>query len=819
MIRYSLQDMASVVGGTLLGPDAEITSFAFDSRLVTETQGVLFVALSAGKGREGTRFVPEMEGRGVRAFLLPNTYEGAPENGGSFLKVDNPLKALQQLATWHRDHYQGCVAAITGSNGKTVVKEWIAQLWTEQEPLFRSPKSYNSQLGVSLALLMMDQEPLAVIEAGISQPGEMERLEAMIRPEITVFTGIGEAHRENFSDAEQLLREKLILARKSRILIAPGDDADLCRKMRELCPNSRLFTWGEKEGCDIQVTARNICGGHNHIEFIHEGKTFHIDLPFTDEAAYRNVLSAVAFYAAAGKPLEPVTAAARQLQAVAMRLEIRKGLKGSCIINDVYNSDLASLQIALNHLSGLLPKGRRIVILSDIYQSGYDDDTLYTRVAELIKAGKVNLFIGVGPALQRHAPLFEGMEAQFFSSTDDFIAQAGTYDFAESAVLLKGCRSFRFERITRFLEPQLHTTTLEVDLGAMAHNLAYYRSKLAPGVRCMAMVKALGYGSGDVEVAAELQRQHIDFLAVAYTDEGVTLRQGGIRTPIVVLNSEPESFASMIEYDLEPEIYDFDSLEGFISETLRYSVTKYPIHIKLDTGMHRLGFAEEELPELIRRLNATSAVAVRTTFSHFTSSDEPSHDRYTLQQIERFSRMSRTLTDGIGYPVIRHLCNSAGIERFPQAQFDMVRLGIGLYGISPIGKEGLKPVSTLSSTVVQIHHHKAGETVGYMRRGVLTRDSDIATLPIGYADGLRRALSCGNWSVRVNGQFAPIIGNICMDACMIDVTGIEVQVGDKAVIFGDRPSVEQMAEKLGTIPYEVLTDVAPRVKRIYIKEG
>ena len=811
--------MAPVVSGVLAGPDAEITSFAFDSRLVTDPQGVLFVALSSGKGREGTRYIPELQGRGVRAFLVPDTYENEPQPGVSFLKVPDPLQALQQLAAWRRSRYGGLVAAVTGSNGKTVVKEWISQLWTAPEPLFRSPKSYNSQLGVPLSLLMIDREPLAVVEAGISRPGEMARLEEMIRPDIVLLTCIGEAHRENFADDDRLLHEKLLLARRSRLLVCPGDDAGLLAGIRRHCPALPLFTWGETEGCDLRVSGRAVSDGRTRIDFACGGETFRIDLPFTDEAAYRNVLSALAFYAAAGYPLRPAVEAASRLQAVAMRLEIRKGLNGSRIINDVYNSDLSSLEIALNHLSGLLPQGRRVVILSDIYQSGYDDGTLYARVAALLKAGGVDLFIGVGPALQRHAALFAGLEARFHPSTDDFIARAGEYDFAGCAVLLKGCRSFRFERITRFLEPQVHTTTLEVDLGAMAHNLTYYRSKLAPGVRCMAMVKALGYGSGAVEVAAELQRQHIDFLAVAYADEGVTLRRGGIRTPIVVLNSEPESFASMIEYGLEPEIYDFDSLEGFIAETVRDSATRYPVHIKFDTGMHRLGFSEADLPALVRRLRSTGAVTVRTVFSHFTSSDEPSHDRYTLEQIALFDRMSRTLTEGLGYPVIRHLCNSAGIERFPQAQFDMVRLGIGLYGISPVGGHGLRPVSTLTSTVVQIHRYEAGSTVGYMRRGKLTRTSDIATLPIGYADGLRRALSCGNWSVRINGRPAPIVGNICMDACMIDVTGIDVRVGDRAVIFGADPTVEQMAEKLGTIPYEVLTDVAARVKRIYIKEG
>ncbi|HIS34620.1 MAG TPA: bifunctional UDP-N-acetylmuramoyl-tripeptide:D-alanyl-D-alanine ligase/alanine racemase [Candidatus Avirikenella pullistercoris] len=820
-MEYNITLLAEITGGKVIGAERSVRYFMYDSRNVFDKEDVMFVAIR-GTAHDGHHYIGELIARGVHLFMVEPDFEPVSLEKASYLVVPDTLAGLQRIAAYHRQCYAGTVLGITGSNGKTVVKEWISQLWEREKALFRSPKSYNSQLGVALSLAMLNDEPLAVVEAGISRKGEMERLERMIKPDIVLLTNIGEAHSENFSSWKEKLDEKLELAADASVIIYCNDDERIRNAVTERFPGRRLIGWGMNEFSPLRVVSRKVGAvSGQEIEFSYKERTFKVELPFGDDASYENVMSALAFYACFDETdLARVVERCSRLEPVAMRLELKAGISGSRIVNDSYNSDLNSLSIALDYLSSVGKDcSRRIVVLSDIYQSGYEKGVLYGKVAELIKGKKVDYLVGIGPDIIENREVFKGIETAFYMTTDDFIRYADRKYFAHAAILLKGSRRFSFERISRVFEEKIHTTVMEVDLDAMVYNLNYYRGLLQSGVRMTAMVKASSYGSGSVDVARALEQQHIDNLAVAYTDEGVVLREGGITTPIIVLNSEPGGYASMIEHRLEPEIYDFASLESFCKEVRRAGESAYPIHIKLDTGMHRLGFGEFELEELIFRLKGNNDIRVRSVFSHLTSSDNPAHDSFTLGQIEAFDRISSRICEALKpYKIIRHICNSSAIERFPQAQFDMVRLGIGLYGISPLGRHNLHVVNTLKSVIVQVKRHTRGESVGYNRQQVLDHDAVIATVPIGYADGLRRKLSCGNWSMRVNGKMAPIVGNICMDACMIDITGIDAGVGDSVVVFGNVPSIEDMAEKLETIPYEILTGISSRVKRVYIKE-
>lgn len=735
-MEYNLVHIASITGGVFHGTDQVVHSIATDSRnRISEDS--LFVALS-GNQHDGHNYINTLIERGVRAFMVERLPNSSPEGCG-FVVVDNSLRSLQRLAAYHRSQFRGQVIAITGSNGKTMVKEWFAQLWEPSNgKLFRSPRSYNSQLGVALSLLMIEgDERYAFIEAGISQPGEMEHLAQMIKPDIGVLTNIGDAHIENFDSAEHLLSEK----------------------MKLFTGNTPLLT---------------------------------ID-PTLQSAHQQNSNLVIKIYKALNLSHKPVN----DLSQIAMRLEIKRGLHESLILNDSYINDLASLSIALDY-QHRLNKPRRVVIFSDYALSDYHP------VANLIREHKIDLFIGVGEKICGQRDLFPSTSL-FFPTTDNLITNLDTRLLSQSSILLKGSRKHTFERISDMLELKSHTTVLEVDLEAMAENLNRYRTMIRKGCRVMAMVKAHSYGSGSVEVASMLQHQGVDYLAVAFADEGVELRRGGIHLPIVVLNSDPHSFEVMVEYNLEPEIYSFSSLNSFIEILRRHGATDYPIHIKLDTGMHRLGFMEDEIDQLSTLLHSQNSVKVDSIFSHFAVSENPSEDQFTHSQIERFKRMASLLPKALW-----HICNTAGIERFPEAHFDMVRLGIGLY-------TGFRRAITLKTKIVQIKSIPVGDTIGYGRHGRPVRPTPIAIIPIGYADGLDRHLSRGVASVGIHGVLCPIIGNICMDTAMVDVSSLErVEEGDEVVIFGDNPTVEQVASWLDTISYEVLTSVSSRIRRIYV---
>ncbi len=793
-MNYSLRQIAQDTGGELSGKDITVTLVSTDSRRTTDPTQTLFVAIH-GNNRDGHAYVNLLYTKGVRAFMVCKSFDTRPFPEAGFILCDDTVAALQELAARHRDRFHGKVVAITGSNGKTVTKEWIAQLCPPGVKLFRSPKSYNSQIGVPLSLLMIaGDEQIAVIETGISEKGEMERLERIVRPDIGIITNIGDAHQENFASLEEKAEEKLKLFAHTPTIIYNKNDEILQR----LVP----LRYGDRRLSAVDAAHRDLRG-----------------IPFSDTASRENAAEALSLFDELGYNSESIRKRLPTLQNVAMRMEFKDGINGCKIVNDSYNSDINSLGIALEYLSSVAGNREKVLILSDIDQSGFSSDSLYKRVAELIRHNGITELIGIGDEIFRHAGDFD-CSKEFYLTSENFLRAVDRSRFTKKSILLKGSRRFHFERIGRMLEDKIHTTVLEVNLDHMIHNLNYFRNLLHENVQTMAMVKAAGYGTGTFEVANMLEQQGVNFLAVAFADEGVTLREAGITMPIVVLNADSDSFELMLDYRLEPEIYNRLSLLSFAETVRRHGEASYPIHIKLDTGMHRLGFERKDIDSLIQTLKEIPELYVSSIFSHLAGSDEPRFDAFTRSQIALFDELSSCLTAAFpGHHILRHIANSAAIERFPEAQFDMVRLGIGLYGISAVHQEQLFPVSTLRSRIVQIKDIPVGDSIGYGRHKIVTdHPIRIATVPIGYADGLNRHLSQEHWSFIVNGQPAPIVGNICMDTCMIDITGIDAKENDSVTIFGEEASIIRMAEVLGTIPYEIMTSVSERVKRIYTKE-
>ena len=797
--------------------DSEIAEVSVDSRSVNKPGSTLFFALK-GVNHDGHDYVKELYGRGVRHFVVDEKRKADVYlEGACFYAVPDVLAALQRLAAWHRKHAAAEVVAITGSNGKTIVKEWLYQLLSNEPGIYRSPRSYNSQVGVPLSLLGIESGTrLAVIEAGISLPGEMIKLQQMICPQIGIFTHLGDAHGENFISSHQKLEEKALLFRDCEVIIGrEGEALDYVFSVAK--PQVRRMTWGESEGASVRVVNQQVVGNFREVTLDYRQQRIVLQLPFADEASFENCMNAVCVLLLKGKTAEYIAERVKQLQPIAMRMEIKEGINHCVLINDYYNSDAASFQLALNTLSMQDAGREKVVVLSDFIDTGTDEKQLYREVASLLRKAGVSVFIGIGEAILRYKAYFLVPHCRFYKDTGQFLRQENRDDFKEQVILIKGARKFRFEYIAGFLQKQSHSTVLEVDLDAMVHNLNYFRSLLPERTKMAVMVKAFAYGSGAGEIASLLQYQGVNYLMVAFADEGVVLRAAGIHIPIGVMNPEPEAFDNMIEFNLEPEIYSLELLEGFDRALVKHGIEQYPVHLKLNTGMNRSGLDPEELPALLKFFGVKRRVMLRSVFSHLAGSDEAVHDDYTLLQINRFREMTEEIQKHFEYPIIRHILNSAGIERFGQYAFDMVRLGIGLHGISAVGAP-LKPVSSFKTYIAVIRQVKAEQTVGYGRKGVLLRDSRIAVIPVGYADGLDRHLSRGVGEVMVRGKRAPIVGNICMDACMIDITDTDAQVGDEVEIFGKHIPVTELSDKLGTIPYEVLTSVSQRVKRIYFKE-
>jgi alanine racemase len=826
MTSISNLSIASIINAEILQQPSKmaINYLSTDSRTIVYGPETLFFALVTDRN-DGHVYIRKAYEKGVRCFVISNAkkkIEHYPD--ANFFLVGDTLDALHKLAKWKRDNYVGNVIGITGSNGKTIVKEWLSELLVDDYHIVRSPKSYNSQIGVPHSVwLLQNDADMAFIEAGISQPGEMEKLEKIIQPRYGIITNIGEAHQSNFESVEQKTAEKLKLFKNSEVIIYRKDYSLIDNMVQEMvqergvCPVS----WSMMdETADLFIYfVQKIPGGCGIVGQVQE-KQYAISIPFSDDASVENAITCLAALIAIGKDQDQILNRFSTLQPVAMRMEMKQGINQCMVINDSYNSDLNSLSIALDTLDqqaseDFMPK---TLILSDIYYSPKSDAELYAEVAQLVKLRSIERFIGIGPNLKRNAHLF-GENASFYSSTADFLSKLTSIGLQNEVILLKGAREFQFDQIASLLQMKAHETVLEIDLSALIHNLNHFRSKLKKGTKIMAMVKAFSYGSGMAEIARLLEFHQVEYLAVAIADEGVALRKAGISIPIVVMNPEEHSFDTMFEHLLEPNIYSTRLLDQFLTSAQRNAVCNFPIHVKIDTGMKRLGFEnEEELKYLLEKVKRGNVLHISSVFTHLAASDEAVEDDFTQIQLHRFEKLSNVIQNGTDYHVMRHALNSAGIERFTNYQFEMVRLGIGLYGISYVDQSKLENVSTLKTTISQIRTVKKGETIGYGRKGMATDDIQIATLPIGYADGFNRRLSNGVGKVWINGQLAPVIGNVCMDMCMVDVTGIDAKEGDRVVVFGKEYPPAEMAAALGTIPYEIFTSISQRVKRVYFQE-
>jgi len=876
-LGYSVGKIAEIISGEILqggDPGIEIRDLLIDSRRLIRPEGTMFVAIVTSRN-DGHQYIGELFEKGVRVFLVSGdqAYFSDGENTTSekrkaksehhtFILVKDTLAALQRLAAWNRRQFDIPVIGITGSNGKTIVKEWLFQLLSPDFNIIRSPKSYNSQIGVPLSVWKMEKEnQLAIFEAGISQQGEMEKLEEIIRPDYGIITNIGHAHDVYFASAIQKTDEKLRLFKHSGLVVYCSDH-ELIDRCVKLCDPNRTYTpfsWSRSKPADLVIKEVKKSPGKDLQEGVKEifttvtavtkaGEELSFSIPFTDEASIENAIHCFALIVAMQNGSEKrkggierddagikeTASRFSSLAPIAMRLELKDAINRCCIINDSYNNDINSLSIALDFLIQQNQHKKKSVILSDILQSGRDKNELYNEIAAMLESKGIGKLVGIGRDINKYSDKFR-MQKNFFYTTDDFLMHYPVSSFHDEAILLKGARIFEFERISNALQQKAHETVLEINLDAMVHNLNYYRSLLKPGVKVMAMVKAFSYGSGSFEIANLLQFHHADYLAVAYADEGVELRKSGIHLPIMVMSPEEQSLDTLLKYNLEPEIYNIHIL-SLLEEAVKRNQTSgqeaIRVHIKLDTGMHRLGFQEDEVEELIELLKPNSekrkvksekrniGIQVVSIFSHLAASEDPAEDEFSREQIRRFEAMSSRIISAIGYPVLRHILNSAGISRFPDARFDMVRLGIGLYGVGANESEQqkMRNVSSLRTTVIQLKKIKKGETIGYNRKGRAKKDSIIAVIPIGYADGLDRRLGNGKGKVYIGGKVVPVIGNVCMDLCMADVTGLNTREGDEAVIFDDSHPVTEMARASDTIPYEVMTGISRRVKRVYYHE-
>lgn len=822
-MRYTIENVTALIGARRFGHSAtQVEWLLTDSRSLVFPETTLFFALRTKVG-DGHRYVADLYRRGVRNFVvgtLPAEHETAFPDA-NFLQVMSPLKALQRLAERHREEHDIPVIGVTGSNGKTVVKEWLYQLLSPTLHVTRSPKSYNSQVGVPLSVCLLgEHSEIGIFEAGISQPGEMAALRAIIQPTIGVMTNIGPAHQENFESVEEKCHEKLSLFQDAKVLVYCADDAVVDECVATSLLRGERLAWSRRNpSAALFVSAVETLERGTRITYRFHGAEAAMTIPFTDEASTVNCIHCLAVLLSLNFSAEEIASRMKRLEPVAMRLEVIQGVRNCTLINDTYNSDAASLDIALDFMARRpeIQNKQKVLILSDMFQTGLPATELYAKVAELLNRRAIDHFIGVGPEISHAHSLFL-MKKSFFPS-GEALADSGLLDtLHDSLVLIKGSRPFGFEKISAALSLRVHETTLHVNLDALAGNLNYYRSFMKPETKMVCMVKASAYGAGSVEVAKTLQDRGVNYLAVAVADEGAELRRAGITAGIIVMNPEMTAFKTLFDYELEPEVYNFKLLDALIKAAEKEGIQGFPVHIKLDTGMHRLGFDPRlDLPALIDRLHHQTSVIPRSVFSHFVGSDSPDFDDFSARQFALFDEASKTLQAAFPHKILRHICNSAGIERFPERHLDMVRLGLGLYGIDPIDNRSLQNVTTLRTTILQIRECPKGDSVGYSRRTVLERDSRIAAIPIGYADGLNRHLGNRRGYCLVNGQRADYVGNICMDVCMIDVTDTDCREGDTVEIFGDNLPPAELARLLDTIPYEILTSVSDRVKRIYFQ--
>lgn len=822
---YSISEIAILTDAKLLqmGTMGEVQHLLHDSRKLLFPGSTLFIALT-GQTRDGHRYMKDLYQRGVRFFMVSKVPDLTELPEASILLVPDTLHALQQLAAAHRAKFTIPVIGVTGSNGKTIVKEWLNQLLEPDRKIIRSPRSYNSQLGVPLSVwLMQAQHELAVFEAGISHPGEMAALQSIIQPTLGIFTNLGLAHNEGFASMEEKLAEKWRLFQSATDIVMPSQENWINEWVSQhLLPGQRLWRWGAEPDAALRVIDTLRTEQHTQLELAYGGAEFVVHIPFNNDAAIENSLTCILMLLLLGVPISVIQMRMPYLHSVAMRMELKEGVNQCSIINDSYSADLSSLVTALDFLSQQQQHKNKAVILSDIPETGLTAAQLYERIGALLQHHGVRKLAAVGTVIGAHHHLFEqyGVQAHFFSDTDELLSRLEELDFHNETILIKGARRFQFERISVQLEKQVHQTVMEINLNALLQNLKWYQQRLNPGTRLMAMVKAFSYGSGSFEIANLLQFHGVDYLAVAYTDEGVALRKADIRLPIMVMNVASTGFEAIVTHNLEPVLYSIGLFNQFDAYLKQEGVPQYPVHLEVETGMNRLGFSESDLPELVQKL-PDAPMKVQSVFSHLAASEDPAHDGFTAEQVRRFERFIQPLEKVIPYKFLRHIENTSGIFRHPAWQFDMVRLGIGLYGFDAAMQPGnpLEEVSTLVTTIAQIKDLAESETVGYGRRGKLSRPSRIATVRIGYADGYPRVLGNGVGKLLIKGQLVPTIGSICMDMTMIDVTDVPgVKEGDRVVVFGDGLPVSAVASWAGTIPYEILTGISQRVKRIYYQE-
>ena len=825
-LPYNLSEISEIVNGEIISNgynDQAITDILIDSRRLINPENCAFFALISKKNN-GHQYIQDLFDQGVRNFILSDKDFCIKE--ANCIQVEDTLEALQQLTAFHRKKFDIPVIGITGSNGKTIVKEWLFQLLSPDKIIARSPKSYNSQIGVPLSIWQIKpNSEIGIFEAGISEPDEMGKLQSIIDPTIGIFTNIGSAHSINFINNQQKVGEKLNLFRKVKTLIYNPDYAEIQETIirSELLKRMEVFTWSRNQDANLKIlNSEQKTDKSTRIIGVYHNKEIEITIPLADNASIENAIHCWATMLYLGYDQKTISNRMSALQPIAMRLEMKEGINHCSIINDSYNSDINSLSIAIDFLNQQNQHKTKTIVLSDILQSGQNDDELYTEIATLIEKQGIDKIIGIGPAIRRQADKFK-IDKAFFPNTESFLSKYSFAAFQNESILLKGARVFEFEQISQALQQKAHETVLEINLNALVHNLDFYRKKLQPTTKIMAMVKAFSYGSGSFEIANILQFHHIDYLAVAYADEGVELRKAGITVPIMVMNPDEQSYDAIIKHNLEPEIYNFRSLH-LLEEAIRTNIIPenkpIKVHIKLDTGMHRLGFMEEDIEALIERLKHIESIYVMSVFSHLASSEDPKDDEFTKYQIDQFEKMAARIKEHSNHYIMMHILNSAGIHRFPKAQFDMVRLGISLYGIqtTDYDKHNLENVSTLKSTISQIKEIKAGETVGYNRTEKVDENKTIAIVPIGYADGLNRKFSNGKGQLFINQLPVPIVGNVCMDMCMVDITGMDVKEGDDVIVFGNEQPITKLASVLETIPYEVLTNISRRVKRVYYHE-
>lgn len=823
---YTIEKITTLIGARRIGhADAKIGWLLTDSRSLCFPEETLFFALRSQRN-DGHRYIEDLYRRGVRNFVVEN-FQFSSFNfqfeDANFLVVPSPLEALQRLAERHRDEFDIPIVGITGSNGKTMVKEWLCQLLAPQMVVTRSPRSYNSQIGVPLSVwLLNEQTEVGVFEAGISEPGEMQSLHDIIQPTIGVLTSLGAAHQKNFRSMDEKCMEKLQLFHGAKVVAYDSDNDTISRCIRRSGYKGEKIGWSrENQSAPLYISNVSSSSSTSSVSYTYKGTRGEYHLPFIDEASIECSFACAAVALYVGVTPENLDARMSQLEPVAMRLEVKEGQHGCTLINDSYNSDINSLDIALDFMNRRPDHQgrRRTLILSDIQQTGMEKSALYKEVSDLCLKRGIDRLIGIGTSIQRHADVIAVPDKVFFPGVEQFVESDTFRSLHYEVILLKGARAFGFDHLTELLEQKVHETILEVNLNAVVDNLNFYRSFLKPETKLVCMVKADAYGAGAVEVAKTLQDHQVDYLAVAVADEGVTLRRNGITQNIMIMNPEMTAFKTMFDYDLEPEVYSFRLMDALIHAAEKEGITGWPVHIKLDTGMHRLGFdPEKDIDEVIARLKRQNAIIPRSVFSHFVGSDSDDFDHFSAMQFEKFDKASKKLQAAFTHKILRHMDNSAAIEHFPERQMEMCRLGLGLYGVDPRDNRMLSTVSTLKTTILQLRHVPKEETVGYSRKGVLTRDSVIAAIPIGYADGLNRHLGRGACYCLVNGQKAPYVGNICMDVAMIDVTDIDCQEGDMVEIFGEHLPITVLSDVLGTIPYEVMTGISNRVKKVYYQD-